>query len=246
MTDTNFGLGFWLEELRPELMQAFGEIKEHVDVGLSMSRLSPGTVLSTAASGKPTVQLDAPAGTEVSSSSGVPCMSVIGPQPTGARVMVLYDPPSGFYVVGSATNQPPWNTEWGKIYSNGPQAADMTPITTIQDLPGFSATWLAVSGRRYRTTGWSAAGSTVSGDILYGWITDGSNNRLRRYFAAPGQGTFQIITLGGWHEDVGAGATLTRKLRFERNSGSGTVNIVGESSSIGAGTRILVEDIGPA
>ncbi len=140
------------------------------------------------------------------------------------------------------TNQP-WSTSWG-VVGYVKNSSTSGPITTVEtDVTGLSVTWLALSGRRYRTSVKVSVSSTVVNDVAQVRITDDANVmlELRRV---------QLVTAGAWTVAtwlcVGqAGATaglLTHKARFVRDAG-GTGNI---SVLASPNNEITVEDIGPA
>lgn len=115
-------------------------------------------------------------------------------------------------------------------------------ITAIADLTNLSVTWHSLENRRYKITAKVEVYTSVAdgGTVLS--LTDASNNLLQR---APGvfSATAPPITLSILYIETGTGEELTRKLRLEKNGGTGNV-----TSDAGATypAILLVEDIGPA
>lgn len=118
-------------------------------------------------------------------------------------------------------------------------------VTTVVDMTGLTLTWTAITGRRYRISWRCEINGSVVNDLGIMYLTNGSNVQVaRNIWAVPpivaGAGYF---LLAGSHVEVPGAGSTTRKLRFERNSGSGTVTL---QASTDNPAFILVEDIGPA
>lgn len=121
------------------------------------------------------------------------------------------------------------------VVSGGTSASN-----TISDVAGLSVSFTAINGRRYRTSvvaNWF--GSAVS-DLLIATITDAANTSIaRQTWTVPGNGSWGQVAFSS--VETGLSGATTRKVRQQRNTGSGTSEILG-----GAGfpAYILVEDIG--
>lgn len=122
-------------------------------------------------------------------------------------------------------------------------------ITTITDISfggtPLSVTWTASASRRYRTTFSGEINGTSAGALLIVYITDGSNNIKRRHVITVPALVSGVGYTGVQFSVVESGLTgsTTRKIRLERNAGSGTAEAYAATSSP---MSILVEDIGPA
>jgi len=138
----------------------------------------------------------------------------------------------------------PLRTAWGTI-GYAEVTASQSSITTITDLTGLAITWTALANRRYRTSLFAEINSTVANDLAILYITDGSNNVRRRlplHMPPTLSGAAYTFASAAVVEVPGAGA-VTRKLRLERNVGTGVVALFAAATSP---AFILVEDIGPA
>lgn len=123
--------------------------------------------------------------------------------------------------------------------------ASQSGITGITDLTGLSVTFTAVLNRRYRTTFCGEINGSVAGDLLIAYITNGSNVQLQRGVVTvpsliSGAGYSHLCLQYVW---VGAGSSVTHKVRLERNAGTGTANLFASGS---APAFILIEDLGPS
>jgi hypothetical protein len=118
------------------------------------------------------------------------------------------------------------------------------PFGSVADV-GLSVTWVADPARRYRITFDGEVNGTVAGDLLVAYITDGANNPVRRKVI-----TVPALVGGAGYSDgsfsrteVGLSGTVTRKVRLERNAGTGTANLFAAAFSP---AQLVVEDIGLA
>jgi len=118
-------------------------------------------------------------------------------------------------------------------------------IQSVTDLTGLSVTFTAIAGRLYRTTFSGEINGDTENDLLIAYITDGSNNELRRgvlhvppMIADVGYSQMTLVRL----TTHSAGST-TIKVRLERNAGVGTANLFASSTSPAV---LVVEDIGVA
>lgn len=96
---------------------------------------------------------------------------------------------------------------------------------SVVNITGLSISVPQVSGRYYLTLVRYEVVSTVSGDQILMTLTDGSNNALSRSvhnIAANGAAVSgQFI----FYEKAGSTATVTRKVRAIRNSGTGDCKV---------------------
>lgn len=116
-------------------------------------------------------------------------------------------------------------------------------ITTVTDLTGLSVTWTAISGRRYRVTFKGEITGTVTNDLLVVYLTDGSNAQVARAVVHN-----PTITNAGYMnvvlphiEPTTLSGSITRKVRIERNQGTGNFSLNATADNI---AYLLVEDIG--
>lgn len=128
------------------------------------------------------------------------------------------------------------------------RAAITTPqlsITTVADITGMSVTWTATSSRLYRITWKFLITGGVEGDIAAVYLTDASNAQADRMLheipkLVSGAGYVPSI---GMHYATGLSGSITRKLRIERNAGSGGITVYASGAEIGF---LVVEDVGAA
>lgn len=113
-------------------------------------------------------------------------------------------------------------------------------ITSVASVAGLSVTFTADASRRYRTSFSGELLGSIAGDLAYVYITDSSNVVKRRFpvvvQAAGATGvTFDLV-------ETGLSGSITRKIRLERNTGTGNVYL--PATTTGAQAFILIEDIG--
>lgn len=235
---TNFGIGSLLDQMRPYLQ---GMAAEAVRVALEQTEvptLVPASVIAVdRPSGICTVLPDGPLG-----GSNIAAKTLVGAPGVGQRVMCLFRPPSGVFVVGFADGTPPWSSAWGFI-GYATRTTDQTPITVTVD-QGVSVTFTAVAGRRYMLSASANAGSTISPDLMMGFITNAANTILRRYYQANMIAGGNSMLGQGFMFVTPAAGPITYKLRFERNIGTGNITVYGDGSQT-YGPQLLVEDVGP-
>lgn len=136
---------------------------------------------------------------------------------------------------------PPWNTAWGVVGTPVTITSSQGSIAAVTDITGASITFTAVANRRYKANWQGLMNSTVAGDGFNVFMTDSSN-------AIQQQCIFYLGTVNDYsfHAEYvfspGAGS-VTRKLRAQRQYGSGTGTLVAGGSY---STQFWIEDIGPA
>lgn len=91
-------IGELLEAIRPHLERmAAGIIRATLDQ-MPLPILTPASVVSVGTAGEVTVLPDGPAG-----GSNIVVQTLIGYPAVGARVMLLFQPPSGTFIIGHMT-----------------------------------------------------------------------------------------------------------------------------------------------
>jgi hypothetical protein len=121
--------------------------------------------------------------------------------------------------------------------------ANQGSITTVADLTSLTATWTAVSSRRYMITVYGNAVSSVAGDVggLHISTSGGTDVQLAQFYL-PSAGVTSVAV----HAQVmltGLSGSVTYKARMSRISGTGTLQF---SASATAPGQFSVVDIGPA
>lgn len=124
-------------------------------------------------------------------------------------------------------------------------ATAQTGITTVEDLTNLSVSWSAVSSRLYRITWKFRITGTAANDLAAVYLTDASNGQADRSLheipaLLPAYASVMSI---GMHYATGLSGTITRKLRMERNIGSGSLSAQASGTEIGF---LVVEDVGAA
>jgi len=139
--------------------------------------------------------------------------------------------------------RPPWNLPWGEVAYDDSETLTGGITTTITDITGLSADWTAITNRKYLVIAKAYILSSVSNDIGWLYLRDGSGNvkDVAKAFCTIG-GATQSKTL--LERVVTGSGPMTRKLSAIRAAGSGTVQAGGESSTEKA--SIVVQDIGPS
>lgn len=139
--------------------------------------------------------------------------------------------------------QPPWSVAWGELSSGYASiTANSATATSIADVASLTVTVSLINGRRYRTTVKGEIVCSVADGAWVWTLADGSNNALDRA-TGPGLSTASTTQHLIYREAAGASASVTRKLRQQKATGTGNVSI-GANSAYPA--YIQVEDIGPA
>lgn len=120
--------------------------------------------------------------------------------------------------------------------------SSQTTITTEVDVTSLTVTWTAVSSRRYRTSWYFAASSSVSADIASVKCTTSGNTQVGITITGALSSVYNY-NFGGSVVETGLSGSTTRKLRAVRTNGTGNISI---NAGATAPCYILVEDIGPA
>jgi hypothetical protein len=98
-------------------------------------------------------------------------------------------------------------------------------FTTVADISGLSITYSQVSGRTYLTVVHLEVASTVNGDTIVVALTDGSNTTLSREPVYLALSTLSQSVAIVFYEVAASSASVTRKVRCNRNSGTGTCTV---------------------
>ena len=165
---------------------------------------------------------------------------------SGLPAVAAFATTQEFVVNDSGTSRKISGTQLAAAFPQGTMGYAQTvsaqgSITTITDLTGLTITFTAVSGRRYRITGYSRMASSVAGDRISLYVTDGSNNILEIDQINQPSDLGTAMALKPMIVTTPSGGSITYKLRAERTAGTG--NVV---TSVGTTDPafILVEDIG--
>ena len=114
-----------------------------------------------------------------------------------------------------------------------------TTSTSYVDVTGLSVTFTAEASRRYRVTLYPAminAGANITQVI----ISDGTNDLVEGYAK---DGTY-LYTATIFAITTPSAGSVTYKARLKTNAG--TASLYGTDARASLGSRMLVEDIGPA
>lgn len=103
--------------------------------------------------------------------------------------------------------------------------ASSSAFTTITDITGLSVTYSQVSGRTYLTIVHLEVATTVANDTIVVSLTDGSNNVLSREPVYLPLTTLSMPVTIAYYEVAASSASVTRKVRANRNSGTGSTTI---------------------
>lgn len=144
-----------------------------------------------------------------------------------------------YYGVTTGWN-PPWNQPWGYI-THSVKIANQAGITTVTDISDMSISVPQILNRRYKYTINGEMFSTVADGAFIFALTGSDNAQIKRDTGFP-ETTSSSLEIT-YIETASSTATVTRKLRLVRASGTG-------SYTFGAGSDnpalILCEDIGPS
>lgn len=130
---------------------------------------------------------------------------------------------------------------WGKV-GYAEVTANQGSITTVTDITGLSVTWDFVSGRAYKVTAAVQAQSTVADDAVRMEITT-TGGTVSTFAQQVARVSATSVTLLRSVVLTGLSGSITRKVRLQRFSGSGTVTMVAAAT---VPAFLLVEDIGLA
>lgn len=134
------------------------------------------------------------------------------------------------------------NFPFGRVAAAINITSNQGSITGTQiDITGATITFTAVAGRLYVACWAGLFNSTVSTDTFNFILTDGSNNIQQQAISCPA--TTADVSFIGMHVFTPGAGSITRKLRVQRQSGSGTGTLVAGSTYP---TQFWIQDIGSA
>jgi hypothetical protein len=133
------------------------------------------------------------------------------------------------------------NLPFGRVAAPISITTNQGSITGQVDITGATITFTAVAGRLYKACWGGLFNSTVSTDTFNFLLTDSSNNIQQQAISCPA--TTSDVSFIGFHVFTPGAGSITRKLRVQRQSGSGTGTIVAGATFP---TIFWIEDIGSA
>jgi hypothetical protein len=133
------------------------------------------------------------------------------------------------------------NFPFGRVAAPISITTNQGSITGQVDITGATITFTAIAGRLYKACWGGLFNSTVSTDTFNFLLTDGSNNIQQQAITCPA--TTADVSFIGFHVFTPGAGSITRKLRVQRQSGSGTGTIVAGATFP---TIFWIEDIGLA
>lgn len=157
-SSTNFGVGALLDLLRPFLQEMAAEAVRVALAHTEVPTLIPASVVAhDITSGISTVLPDGPAG-----GANIPARSLVGRLTIGTRVMLMFQPPSGVFVVGIIGNNPAFSLDgW----------TSFTPTITST---AVNPTMLAA----HRGGGYWRFGKTCIARMEFNWVTIGTTENI--------------------------------------------------------------------
>ena len=158
-----------------------------------------------------------------------------------------FDPPTEV-AVGSVLTASKYNQEVVENVIVSPRGyierankTNTQTVTTAADLTDLSISVPQITGRAYLYMVTVEAQSTVAGDVYLIELTDATPTTLQRATGRlSGANAAQTMTLI-FAEVAGSSATVTRKIRGQRASGSGTMTLGGAA---GRPAQIIAMDLG--
>jgi hypothetical protein len=133
------------------------------------------------------------------------------------------------------------NLPFGRVAAPISITTNQGSITSQVDITGATITFTAIAGRLYKACWAGLFNSTVSTDTFNFLLTDSSNNIQQQAISCPA--TTSDVSFIGFHVFTPGAGSITRKLRVQRQSGSGTGTIVAGGTFP---TIFWIEDIGSA
>ncbi len=133
----------------------------------------------------------------------------------------------------------PSNTAWG-VMGRAQKTTDTSLTTSLTDISGLSVTWTAVSSRLYKVSFTCICAVGTADAFLTVGICDSSNTVKQLSRGTGGAGGAQFGVNGFFYES-GLSGSVTRKLRSDVNTGTGTI-YAGATYPF----QFIIEDIGPA
>ena len=133
----------------------------------------------------------------------------------------------------------PSNTAWG-IVGRAQKTTDTSLTTSLTDISGLSVTWTAVSSRLYKVSFTCICAVGTADAFLTVGICD-SSNTVKQLSRGTGGASGAQFGVNGFFYESGLSGSVTRKLRSDVNTGTGTI-YAGATYPF----QFIVEDIGPA
>jgi len=133
------------------------------------------------------------------------------------------------------------NLPFGRVAAPISITTNQGSITSQVDITGATITFTAVAGRLYKACWGGLFNSTVSTDTFNFLLTDSANNIQQQAITCPA--STADVSFIGFHVFTPGAGSITRKLRVQRQSGSGTGTIVAGATFP---TIFWIEDIGSA
>lgn len=138
----------------------------------------------------------------------------------------------------------PWRMPWG-VVGQANVTTSQSGINAVVDLTGLSITWTAVANRRYKAT-FTGTFTTVAGAVGDTYLltyTDATPTTIQQRSLVFPTTAFQHNGTQLTTVETGlAAGSVTRKLRYQRFSGTGTGTLTGSSTET---AQFIIEDIGP-
>ena len=133
------------------------------------------------------------------------------------------------------------NLQFGRFAAPVNITTNQATITTVVDITGATITFTGVAGRLYKACFYGLFNSTVSTDVFAILLTDSANTLQQLFLYTPA--TTNDISWGTEFVFTPGAGSITRKLRIQRQSGTGTGTIVAAATFP---TQFWIEDIGSA
>ena len=133
------------------------------------------------------------------------------------------------------------NLPFGRVAAPVNITANQGTITTVVDITGATITFTGVAGRLYKACFYGLFNSTVATDVFAILLTDSANTLQQLFLFTPA--TTQDVSWGTEFVFTPGAGSITRKLRIQRQSGTGTGTIVAGATFP---TQFWIEDIGSA
>lgn len=166
------------------------------------------------------------------------CETLVPDVHVGDRVMILFDPPRGVFIVGTARRA----IGAGMLAAYGERTTNLSLTTSNQD--ALTVGLQAVANRRYRVDAWAYGIEAISSGVN-GWLlnlTDINNNNLRTGFGAGTQLNLGSSISLSYIYDAFETGLVEFKLRMRvSNVGTATLSVTGADRY----PFIAIYDIGP-
>lgn len=151
-------IGELLEAMRPSLESMAADILKTTLAQTPLPQLIPASVISNGSSGEVTVLPDGPAG-----GASIVVQTLIGYPPIGERVMLLFQPPAGSFIIGYIGEDPAPQGALGMVQ----RTTDAGPFTALVAIGGVTRT-VTVKANRLTVATFSLRDgySSIAGDVF--------------------------------------------------------------------------------